>query len=207
MNDFSDLVRQRRSCHHFMAGFRLSDASFFEILQDVRYTPSGYNAQPWEFLLIRDEAQRKAVQSLAFGQDHIMTSGNIVILLGNTEFGKDEQERICKYWEYRLPPEKLKAMKSSLMKERPAEQKRDMVIRNCALAGMTFMYSAKSKGFITCPMMGFSQGRLAKLLELPEKIIPVLMIAIGKPDPENPEPAQLERKEAKEIGHLEEYKK
>ena len=54
-------------------------------------------------------------------------------------------------------------------------------------------------------MMGFSQKKLGQLLKLPDKIIPILLIAIGKPDPQNPELPPLERKRSRDIGYLETY--
>ena len=94
--------------------------------------------------------------------------------------------------------EQLEALKASLMRDRPEWQKREMVIRNCSLAAMSFLFSATEKGYATCPMMGFSQRKLKKILSLEEHMIPILLICLGKQQDgvsDNPFP----RKSVKEL--------
>jgi len=56
---------------------------------------------------------------------------------------------------------------------------RDEAIRNASLAAMTLMYSAKSRGWDTCPMIGFDPDAVFKILKLTPNYIPVMMMALG----------------------------
>lgn len=58
----------------------------------------------------------------------------------------------------------------------------DEAIRNASLSAMTFMYAAKYYGYDTCPMIGFDEKAVQSELKMPEHIVPVLMITIGKSD-------------------------
>ena len=58
----------------------------------------------------------------------------------------------------------------------------DEAIRNASLSAMTFMYAAKYYGYDTCPMIGFDEKAVQSELNMPEHVIPVLMITIGKSD-------------------------
>ena len=56
---------------------------------------------------------------------------------------------------------------------------RDEIIRSCSLAAMVFMLSATNKGLDTCPI-GFNPGGLIAALRLPERYIPVMLLALGR---------------------------
>lgn len=199
--DFTSLAFSRRSRVHFLPGYKVSESDFLGLLEVTRFAPSGYNAQPWKFDLIQDESILQKLHKIAYKQDKILTSGNVVVVLGDREFGQREADRIVLEWkQYRgFSNEKADSMRASLTKDRDNSKKREMTIRNCSLAAMTFMYAAESKGFVTCPMMGFRQLDLKKLRGYEEPLIPIMMIALGKPDPEHPEEAQLPRKTAQEL--------
>lgn len=202
--DFSKLAEQRRACHDFESGYKILDTDFLQILEDVRFTPSGYNAQPWKFRLIRNEEMLHQIHEIAFKQQHILDAGNLVVVQGDVEFGEHECERIQEEWKkFRgFSDQQLAALKSSLRKDRPESQKREMVIRNCALAAMMFLLSAEEKGFATCPMMGFSQKKLADILDLKPHEAPILMVALGKASKNAETVVQFPRKTAEEISIL-----
>ena len=196
-----DLATQRRACHQFEVGYKIENKDFLKILEPVRFTPSGYNAQPWKFQLVRDNAVLQKIYSIAFKQQHILDAGNLVIVRGDREFGEYECERILAEWEqYRgFSTDQLQALRASLRKERPEPQKREMVLRNCALAAMSFLISATEQGFATCPMMGFSQKKLATILDFPPTHIPILLIALGKASKTQAIDPPFPRKTAEEI--------
>lgn len=180
--EFKKLVTQRRSAHNFEPGFKVAPDTWHELLEYVRNTPSGYNAQPWKFQLLQSEADIKALHKICLNQDIVKTSGNLVVVTGDTNFGVNEADRILAEWqEYRgLTPEKYAGLKSSLLKERETWKKREMVLRNASLAAMTFLYAAEDLGLAACPMMGVRQLDLKKYLNLSDNELIVMVIALGK---------------------------
>ncbi|MFZ9662113.1 MAG: nitroreductase family protein [Chitinophagaceae bacterium] len=52
--------------------------------------------------------------------------------------------------------------------------------KSCALAAQTFMLSITAEGFDSCPMEGFDQRRVKKLLQLPPASEINMIIGIGK---------------------------
>ncbi len=56
--------------------------------------------------------------------------------------------------------------------------------KSCALAAQTFMLSMKSEGFDTCPMEGFDESMVKKILNLPSsaEICMIIACGIGKPE-------------------------
>jgi putative NAD(P)H nitroreductase len=68
----------------------------------------------------------------------------------------------------------------SFYKSRGEVFQRDEAIRNASLSAMLFMMAAKDKGWDTCPMIGFNQDEVKKILKLNDQYEPVLMITLGK---------------------------
>ena len=58
------------------------------------------------------------------------------------------------------------------------------------LAASTFMIAAKSVGIVTCPMEGFDEHRLMKLLEIPDYMTVPIIVTAGYPL-ETPRTARL----------------
>ncbi len=197
--EFKDLVTKRRSVHNFKPGFKVSEEDWFALLEYVRYTPSGYNAQPWKFKLIQDETLLQKMHQLCYKQEHILTSGNLVVVIGDVKFGVNEADRIVEEWrDYRgYDKAQCDALAASLKKERAEWKQREMVIRNCSLAAMTLLYAAENMGLATCPMMGFRQLDLKRELGLPENELPIMLIALGKAAGDEPE--RLPRKSVQDL--------
>jgi nitroreductase len=57
---------------------------------------------------------------------------------------------------------------------------RDEAIRNASLAAMTLMLAARAKGLDTCPMIGFDHAKFVEEFNVPNRYIPVMLIALGK---------------------------
>lgn len=202
--EYKDLVYKRSSEHAFLPDCKISREEFYTLLDAVKETPSGYNAQPWHFLLIQEDQRLKDIQALCYDQEHITKAGNLVVVLGDIEFGVNEKDRICQEWqEFRgFNQKKIEALRASLGKDRALWKKREMMLRNVSLAAMSFLLSAENLGWATCPMMGFRQLDLRRFLQLPENRIPVLLIALGKRDETQSLP-KMPRKSAQEIGSIE----
>ena len=202
-----EILKARRSCHEFKPGFQLPKQDFEAIIEVARHSPSGYNAQPWEFLLVQDSNAIEALHTIAYKQDHILDAGNVIIVLGNIEFGIQEADRIVQEWvAFRdFSNAKADGLRSSLTKDREAWKKREMCLRNVSLAAMNIMNAAELLGLSTCPMMGFKQLELKRHLNLPEHIMPIMMIAIGRRDETQSIPPQLPRKSIEDLTHYESY--
>jgi nitroreductase len=55
--------------------------------------------------------------------------------------------------------------------------------KSCALAAQTFMLALQAEGYDTCPMEGFDEVRLKKLLQLPRGAEVCMIVAVGKGTP------------------------
>ena len=60
------------------------------------------------------------------------------------------------------------------------QNRRDEAIRSCGMAAQTIMLAARQMGLDSCPMSGFEYEELAKVINLPENHLIVLMVVVGK---------------------------
>ena len=200
--ELKTLLEERKSVHNFIAGGSISPEDFYRILELARLAPSGYNAQPWRAVLVASPGKLKEICAAAFNQKQVIAAGSAVVILGNREFMKTEKTRMIKEAkENNLTKSQIENLQKSFEKERSVTQKNMMTVRSSMLFAMSFILSAQSLGFATCPMMGFDHQKLLKATNAKESEIPVLLIAIGQKDPEKPEKI-YPRKEAKDLGEI-----
>jgi putative NAD(P)H nitroreductase len=200
-------IKKRRSVHHFLPNKEISKAEIESLIEVVSHSPSGYNAQPWEFVVVQDKKRMQDIQKIAFDQAHVSKASAIIIVLGDTNFGRNAKVILNDWVKYGYcTEEQVPAYMNAFCKKRAESKRREMSIRNCSMAAMTLLLAAEDMGFATCPMMGFNQPMLSEYFGLPEDIIPVLMVAIGYED-RGKEKKQLPRKKVKDLLHFEVYKK
>jgi len=202
---FSELAKKRRSVHSFIPNKEFTDAQFKELIKTTSYTPSGYNAQPWEFVLIRDKDRLKKLQEIAYNQKHITECSGVIVILGDTNIGRNADELLKDWVKYGYcTEEQVPVYKNTFTKKRAPEKLKDMSLRNATLSAMTLMYAAEEMGLATCPMMGITQWELMDFIKAPEDRILIMAIAIGYEDTGKEKP-QLPRKKIENMIHFEEF--
>ena len=63
MSELFDVIRAQRACRSFLTD-PVSDADVERILDAAVHAPSAENRQPWEFVVVRDDAARAAIGAL-----------------------------------------------------------------------------------------------------------------------------------------------
>lgn len=203
--EFADLVKKRRSCDHFIAGEEISDELIEKIVGTAALSPSGYNCQPWEFVVIRDRQRLKALQKIAFDQEKVGDAAAVIVVLADTFIGRNVETLLADWLKFGYCNlEEIPAYRNSIAKNRSFDKRKIMALRSTMMAAMTLIYAAENEGLATCPMMGFSQHQLVDFLEVPEDYVMALMVAIGYPDQDKMKP-RLPRKSPDQIIHWEKF--
>lgn len=60
-------------------------------------------------------------------------------------------------------------------------QMRLWAVKSTALAAENLMLALQSHGYCSCPLEGFDEVRLRRVLEIPRAAVPVMLLAVGKP--------------------------
>ncbi|MBW4083063.1 nitroreductase family protein [Paenibacillus sp. S150] len=183
MSTIAELVQARRSANNFVEGIKISQSELEEMFSLARLAPSAFNLQHARYKVIADEGLKEKIREAAYGQYKIHTASAVIAVLGDKEA-------------YLQAPEIYSGLKMlGAMSEDDFDQmiesinssyigndafQRDDAIRNASLSAMQFMLIAKDKGWDTCPMIGFDPEAVKTVLNLPDNMVPVMLITIGK---------------------------
>lgn len=204
-----EVIESRRSVHDY-TDESLSDETIETIFERVRYTPSGYNLQPWEFLVLREQESRERLQECANGQEHVTDAPVGIVVLGNLDPAAHAERNFDDWLDKGyLPDEETRDGLIETVeewREWPEEEKRVWTTRSTALAAMTLMYAAFEEGVGTCPMEGFDAEAITEEFGI-EGYEPVMVMTMGYPedDANDLETERKMRRPVSEILHEESF--
>jgi len=192
MNDFVKIVKSRRSATKFIEGTEIPASDLEEIFSLTKYAPSAFNLQHTHYVVVTDPAKKDEVYEAAFKQYKVKTASAAILVLGDTK----AYEHTASIYEGMkdlgiLSKQEYDQMVESTVhfyQSRGEEFQKEEAIRNASLSAMQFMLIAKDKGWDTCPMIGYDPVRMAQILDIPERYVPVMLITIGKADLSNERP-------------------
>jgi len=167
-----EVIKGRRSIRKF------EDRSIEkEILQKLVeagiWAPTGGNAQTWVFIIVTDRGRIQKIKAVSPG---ILGTPNALIV-------------VCQ--------------DKKLAYKKGGELGRDTLsIMDAAMASQNIMLQAYDEGLGSCPVLSFHKRGVQILLNLPERIVPELLISLGY-SAESPKPP---KRKFKEVYFFEEYK-
>jgi nitroreductase len=180
--EFDDAVLTRRSVHEY-SDEPVDEATLEAVFERVRYSPSSFNLQPWEFLVLTEDENRERLQEVAYGQEHVTDAPVAIAVLGNTDpTAHGEAVAADLLRKGYLPNEAAKAGLLETfegMGDRSDAENRAWAERSTALATMTLLHAARAEGLSTCPMGGFDGDALVQEFGIDEGYEPVMLVTLG----------------------------
>jgi len=71
-------------------GLMINESAYIaEIIRAGLEAPSGYNIQPWRFVVVRDAEQKKRLRQAAFGQPKVEQASAVIVACGDPQGWKD----------------------------------------------------------------------------------------------------------------------
>ena len=176
-----DIVRERRATPAF-SSTPVRDEDLRTILRAGLEAPSGYNMQPWRFVVVRDPEQRKRLRAAAMGQEKVEQAPVVIVACGDTEGWRNDLEEVI-----------LIGRDHGFNQESRIERKRKGVLRDIGsqpnmamwvtkqtmIAATTMMWVAETLGYDTGPMEGFLEDEVRKILGIPEHVRVIFLLAVG----------------------------
>ena len=189
------VIQDRRSIREYTAD-PVSDHDLDLILEAARQAPSGENAQPWRFIIVRDEKTRKKLGALAGGGSGRRFTSEFVTKQMQERFSglQDEEKKKAAF-------EKLTSGKvSAFLADAPL----DLIVcgkkgvwdlpydTSAAIENILLMVTALDLGacWVIAPCIDIrDEERLKELLGIPEDYKAISIISIGHPTrPHRPRP-------------------
>ncbi|MDQ2854990.1 MAG: nitroreductase family protein [Acidobacteriota bacterium] len=176
-----DVMLERRATMHFSPE-PISDDYLNAILSLATQAPSGYNLQPWRFIVVRKEENRRRLQAVAFNQPKITEAPVVIICLGMKEKWKSRADEVFKEGAKRgagQTDDWQQARDGALSFITNAQQMSVWVTRHTMIAVTSLMLVAEAYGFDTAPMEGFDPAGVKAEFGIPDEAEVVALIALG----------------------------
>ncbi len=188
--DTFEAIRSRRAIKKFDSTYKMSDEQIDTLMNLTILSPTSYNQQNWRFITVTDQSIKDKISIAARNQAQPSDGSLVIILCGNLNAWNENPLR---YWKNSTSEKQEHVQNALRVKYAESPQnRRDEAIRSCGFAGQTIMLAARQMGLDSCPMVGFEYDELAKIINLPDDHLIVLMIVVGKAaEPANPRGGQL----------------
>jgi nitroreductase len=188
--DVFSAIEQRRSVKAYDASHRMTDNEVNKLISATMLSPTAFNLQHWRWVQVTDMALREKIKAVAWGQSQITDASALFVLCADVQAW---QKDVSRYWEN--APEDVREFMVGAIDQyyRGREQvQRDEAMRSGGIIAQTMMLAAKGMGYDTCPIDGFDFDAVAKLINLPEDHLIVMMVVVGKAaEPARPRGGQL----------------
>lgn len=184
----SAVVAERRSTPRF-AETPVRKEDLKKILIAGLESPSGYNLQPWRFVVVRDPRVRKALRAAAHNQPKIEQAPVVIVALGDPEGWRqgdlDEMFRIGSEHGY-AHPSKSGQTRQLIHDYLGGHVNLPMWLnRQVMIALTTMMLMAEALGYDTALMEGFKDQEVRDAIQAPSNMEVVCLLAIGHCDGED----------------------
>jgi nitroreductase len=185
----STVIAERRATPGFLPD-PVSEADLRRILDAGLSAPSGYNLQPWRFVVVRDPAQRAKLREAAMGQRKVEEAPVVIVACGDHhDWRRDLDEELLLAerhgWGTEKDHAKVRKNVANFFESPPGNASgagpdfATWLNRHTMIALTTMMWMAEVLGYDTAPLEGFYEDKVRAALAIPEHVRVVALLAIG----------------------------
>ena len=182
--DIIQAIKERRSINFFEPGKTISDDSIRELLEIANLSPSSFNLQPWNVIVVKDQERKKVLRQCAFNQPKVEEASAVLIMIANPKAVEEHLQRVLDSWqELGYIKQEMREtyinMAKNLYDTEDSLKRKTLAVKNTALFAMNLMLAAKEFGLETHPMDGFDEECIKKEFNIPAYMLIPMLIAIG----------------------------
>ncbi len=176
----SEAIEERRATPSF-DGTPIPDADLKTILEAGLRAPSGYNLQPWRFIVVRTPEQRRRLRGAAFNQAKVEEASAVIVACGDKDGWRTDMEEMIRMGREAGMTENYAESASVNIPEYLTNHPdlNAWLNRHVMIALTTMMWMAEVMGYDTAPMEGYEPDKVCEVLKLPLSYVPVALLAIG----------------------------
>jgi nitroreductase len=178
----SQAIQSRRSTPSF-DGTPIPEEDLRQILDAGLHAPSGYNMQPWRFIVVQSEEGKRKLRAASYNQAKVEEASVVIVACGDTDaWRKDLEEMLQLGLDGGMPESYAAQARSSVpsyMSSFSTDQMRVWLTKHVMLAYTHMLLMAEVLGYDTAPMEGFEQDKVHEALRLPLSDWAVALLAVG----------------------------
>ena len=178
----SQAIRDRRATPSF-DGTPIPPADLRKILEAGLAAPSGHNIQPWRFVVVQSEEQKKRLRAASFNQGKIEEASAVIVACGDADGWRKDLDQVLQMGlEGGMPEGYAAQARNSVpnyLSSFNSDEMHGWLNKMVMLAFTHMMLMAEVMGYDTAPMEGFEQDKVHEVLRLPLSYWVVALLGIG----------------------------
>ena len=184
--DVIQALKERRSINFFDLGRIIPDDTVNELISIANLTPSSFNLQPWEVIVVKSPDRKQALRKCAFNQPKVEEASIVLIIIANPNAVEENLDRVVESMIEKgyIKPEAVETVRKmpyNLYDKQDTLKRKLFAVKNTAFFGMSLMAAARGLGLESHAMDGFDEAMVKKEFDIPEDRIIPLLLAVGYP--------------------------
>lgn len=154
-----------------------------QILDAGLHAPSGYNMQPWRFIVVQTPEQKKKLRAASYNQAKVEEASAVIVACGDADGWRKDLDLMIQLGREGGMPESYAAQArtsvSNFLSGFSREQMHGWLNKHVMIGLTHMMLMAEVMGYDTAPMEGFEQDKVHEVLRLPMSYWVVALLAVG----------------------------
>jgi len=175
-------IRERRATPSF-DGQPIPAGDLRQILDAGLHAPSGYNMQPWRFIVVQQPEQKRRLRAASYNQAKVEEASAVIVACGDRDGWRKDLEEMLRLGRAGGMSEAYAAQAASsvpaYLSSFSSDQMAGWLNKMVMLAFTSMMLMAEVMGYDTAPMEGFEQDKVCETLKLPMSYWVVGLLAVG----------------------------
>ena len=178
----AEAIEGRRSTPSF-DGTPIPAEALRQMLDAGRSAPSGYNMQPWRFIVVQSAEGKRKLRAASYNQAKLEEASAVIVACGDMDGWRGDLPRMLEMGREGGMPESYAAQASTsvsqYMSSFTTDQMKLWLTKQVTIAYTHTMLMAEVLGYDTAPMEGFEQDKVHAALRLPLSYWVVALLAVG----------------------------
>jgi nitroreductase len=178
----SQAIHERRATPSF-DGTPIPPEDLRKILEAGLSAPSGYNMQPWRFIVVQGDEQRRRLRAASYNQAKVEEASAVIVACGDADgWRKDLDRMLYQGLEGGMPESYADQARNSVpnyLSHFSRDEMHGWLNKMVMIAFTHMMLMAEVMGYDTAPMEGFEQEKVHEVLRLPMSYWVVALLGIG----------------------------
>jgi nitroreductase/dihydropteridine reductase len=178
--ELKEIVMSRYATKLF-GGNKIPPEKITELLELVRWAPSGLNIQPWKIKVVADEETKEVLSSVTWDEPQIKSCSHLLVFCADTDF-EGLRQKLGESMKANGVPDRVWRIVMGIAEEMSEMSAAEWLTYAKCQVYLTLSYAilaAKDLGFDSCPMSHFKPDEYAKALGLPANLVPTILCAVG----------------------------
>jgi nitroreductase len=178
--EFKQLLTKRYATKLFQPR-AVPEETMQELLEMTRLAPSGLNIQPWRVKVVSDADTKAVLSPATHDETQINSCSHLLVFCVNTDW-EAQTQRLSRAMKERTIPDMIWAKVMSIAGEMAQEPSADLqawLVGQVYIAATYALLGAQALGLDCCPMTHFDGAEYSRILELPENVVPVVLLPVG----------------------------